>query len=807
LAKTTAGANAALSVSPSSLSGFNSVGGVSPSESQSVAVVATNMQGNLNVTLPAGFEASTTATGTYASTLTLTPTNGELRTMVYVRLSANANSGSITGNMTLTSGSTTATVSLSGNVIASGATQYTITANASPAAGGTVSGAGTYYEGLTCTLTATANTGYAFQAWSDGNTENPRSFIVTGNATYTAVFAEIPVYEITVSEVSNGSISADKTSAMVGETVTLTASPNNGYAFDSWHVFETENVSNTVTVTGDSFTMPEFDVTVTASFVANPQYVKVTSTPSDWSGEYLIVYEGGSVAFNGGLTTLDVSGNTISVAINDNAIACNATTQAAQFTIAKSGSSYTIKSASGYYIGRTSNNNGLHTSQTTAYTNTISYNNGNVDIVGSGGAYLRYNSASGEQRFRYYKSSTYTSQKAIQLYKKVNPETVTYTITFNANGGSGSMEPQVVNELEPTTLMANAFNRENYDFVGWNTAADGSGEHYADQASVALSDNLTLYAQWSEPVTVNYQLITSADELQAGRHYLIVNVDNSKALGTTQNNNNRSAEEVTIADNAITSIGNTVCQLTLGGTTGAWTFFDANWGDNGGYLYAASSSKNYLRTQEENDANGQWSIEINSEGVATITAQGTNSHNLMRYNSTNNLFSCYASGQQDVYLFAEIETVELTQGSNWWTPTTTMTLEQLEEALGSNAVLINSQDDGFARYENNAWSGTLSTIEPGQMYKIETTAPISFNLSGAPVTGVSLTIISGYNWFGYAGAQAADIATAIDILGVSPTDGDIITDKNGNTATYNGSGWSGTLTTLQPGHGYVYRRQ
>lgn len=794
-----------ISVSPTSLSGFSSVGGVSPSESQSVAIVGNNLQANLIVTAPTGFEVCTTPNGTYASALTLTPTNGELRTMVYVRLSANANPGSITGNMTLTSGGTTATVSLSGNVIASGATQYSITANASPTAGGTVSGAGTYYEGLTCTLTATANTGYAFQAWSDGNTENPRSFTVTGNATYTAVFAEIPVYEITVSEVSNGSISADKTSAMVGETVTLTANPSNGYAFESWHVFETENVGNTVTVTDNSFTMPEFDVTVSASFIANPQYVKVTSAPSDWSGEYLIVYEGGSVAFNGGLTTLDVSGNTISVTINDNAIACNATTQAAQFTIAKSGSSYTIKSASGYYIGRTNNNNGLNTSQTTAYTNTISYNSGNVDVKSSGGAYLRYNSASSDQRFRYYRSSTYTSQKAIQLYKKVNPETVTYTITFNANGGSGSMEPQVVNELEPTTLMANAFTRENYDFVGWNTAADGSGEHYADQASVALSDNLTLYAQWSEPVTVNYQLVTTTDELQAGRHYLIVNVANSKALGTTQNTNNRSAEEVTIADNAITSIGNTVCQLTLGGTTDAWTFFDANWGDNGGYLYAASSTKNYLRTQEENNANGQWSIEIASDGVATITAQGTNTHNLMRYNSTNNLFSCYASGQQDVYLFAEIETVELTQGSNWWTPTTTMTLEQLEEALGSNAVLINSQDGGFARYENNAWSGTLTEIVPGQMYKIETRAACPLTLTGTAVGNVGITILPGHNWIGYTGTQAADIATALGNF--TPVSGDTITDQDGKVSTYDGTTWTEGVVTLQPGHGYVYYRQ
>ena len=145
-------------------------------------------------------------------------------------------------------------------------------------------------------------------------------------------------------------------------------------------------------------------------------------------------------------------------------------------------------------------------------------------------------------------------------------------------------------------------------------------------------------------------------------------------------------------------------------------------------------------------------------------------------------------------------------GCNWWTPTKAMTLEQLEAALGSNAVLINSQNAGFARYENNAWSGTLTEIVPGQMYKIETTAPVSFIMSGAPATGVSLTILTGYNWFGYTGTQAADIATALGSLGVTPANGDTITDKDGHTAIYN-NGWSGELTTLQPGHGYVYRRQ
>ena len=143
-------------------------------------------------------------------------------------------------------------------------------------------------------------------------------------------------------------------------------------------------------------------------------------------------------------------------------------------------------------------------------------------------------------------------------------------------------------------------------------------------------------------------------------------------------------------------------------------------------------------------------------------------------------------------------------GCNWWTPTKAMTLEQLKEALGGNAVLINSQDAGFARYEGGQWSGTLTEIVPGQMYKIETTTPVSLTMSGTPATNVSMTIISGYNWFGYTGTQAADIATALGSF--TPVNGDTITDKDGHTATYN-NGWSGNLTTLQPGHGYVYESQ
>ena len=75
-----------------------------------------------------------------------------------------------------------------------------------------------------------------------------------------------------------------------------------------------------------------------------------------------------------------------------------------------------------------------------------------------------------------------------------------YSITFNANGGIGSME--TIDSICPSgseTLPANTFNRYAYAFAGWNTAANGSGMSYADGATInSISSNITLYAQWEE---------------------------------------------------------------------------------------------------------------------------------------------------------------------------------------------------------------------------------------------------------------------------------------------------------------------
>lgn len=70
-------------------------------------------------------------------------------------------------------------------------------------------------------------------------------------------------------------------------------------------------------------------------------------------------------------------------------------------------------------------------------------------------------------------------------------------ITFDANGGEGTMVKQTVTPNKATALTANTFTRADYDFAGWNTEADGTGKDYADGDAITTSENVTLYAQWT----------------------------------------------------------------------------------------------------------------------------------------------------------------------------------------------------------------------------------------------------------------------------------------------------------------------
>lgn len=149
-----------------------------------------------------------------------------------------------------------------------------------------------------------------------------------------------------------------------------------------------------------------------------------------------------------------------------------------------------------------------------------------------------------------------------------------------------------------------------------------------------------------------YTKVTSSSGLEAGANYLIVaHHDDLGVLAMGyQKSNNRNAvvvsengESITVTPGTDPESETDVFQFTLGGSNGAWTLYDAA---KEGYLYAASSNSNHLKTQTTLDANGEWNITFNGDGTAEVVAQGENTRNNMRFNpnASNNapLFSCYA---------------------------------------------------------------------------------------------------------------------------------------------------------------------
>ena len=173
---------------------------------------------------------------------------------------------------------------------------------------------------------------------------------------------------------------------------------------------------------------------------------------------------------------------------------------------------------------------------------------------------------------------------------------------------------------------------------------------------VTVSATVTEYVA---PVTAQYTLATS---ITSGKRYVIASgTEGTVKVMAEDRGNNRGAVEATIT-NGVLSVSDEY-EFVIESVTGGYSIYD----ESAGYLYAASSSSNYLKTEAELDENnnGIWAISFDAEtSAASIVAQGTNTRNVIRFNSSNNppIFACYESGKQSpVYLFEKVEEVPTSQ--------------------------------------------------------------------------------------------------------------------------------------------------
>ena len=143
--------------------------------------------------------------------------------------------------------------------------------------------------------------------------------------------------------------------------------------------------------------------------------------------------------------------------------------------------------------------------------------------------------------------------------------------------------------------------------------------------------------------------INEVGELLVGDKIVITNIGGTKVLGG-QNSNNRAAIDISLdGENYYTIIPDdaVILEVRDGIGIGTISLFDET---NNGYLYASSSRKNYLKTQNTLDSNGSWVLNKDTDGFY-FQARGTNSRNLLKYNSQSTLFSCYSSGQENINIY------------------------------------------------------------------------------------------------------------------------------------------------------------
>ncbi|MBQ5455444.1 MAG: Ig-like domain-containing protein, partial [Prevotella sp.] len=290
--------------------------------------------------------------------------------------------------------------------------------------------------------------------------------------------------------------------------------------------------------------------------------------------------------------------------------------------------------------------------------------NGDATIVFQGANtrnHMRFNTNNGNPMFSCYADNS--SVKTLpRIYRKITGDTpvladaeLAYGVEeFTATIGEDNEFPVLSNPNElPVTYTSSDENVATIDEDGNITlvaagettitaTSDETSEFEAGEASYLL----VVEGEVTPIEYGKYQLVTDASTLAAGDEILIayVNVGEeatvAQAIGSEQAANNRPAVDVTYNDDETLTPDATAQIITLEGDAEGWNFNVGN-----GYLYAASTTKNWLRTETEADENAKATITIDEIGDATIVFQGENTHNTLRFNPNNGspIFSCYGS--------------------------------------------------------------------------------------------------------------------------------------------------------------------
>ena len=248
-----------------------------------------------------------------------------------------------------------------------------------------------------------------------------------------------------------------------------------------------------------------------------------------------------------------------------------------------------------------------------------------------------------------------------------DPENVTITANYGGETILQNGENAQVTEGTEVTLALTVAEGYDLESVTVNGTADGQAVNLAP----GTTETVFTFTMPAFGVTVNatavehVEVVTSdyvlASSITSGKSYVIVgeNKGNYYVMGD-QAANNRPAVAATMA-NGVLKVSDAyefVIETANIGEASGYSIFDP---DAKGYLYAAASDKNYLKTQTDMNDNGIWAITIDpTDASFSVVAQGANTRNVMHFNPNNGnpIFSCYASTSSvtgPVYFYEKVE--------------------------------------------------------------------------------------------------------------------------------------------------------
>lgn len=151
---------------------------------------------------------------------------------------------------------------------------------------------------------------------------------------------------------------------------------------------------------------------------------------------------------------------------------------------------------------------------------------------------------------------------------------------------------------------------------------------------LAVSTTVTVMQDVNPALKKGWFLVTDVNDLKAGDKIIIAATGLDYAISIETNTNNRKSKPITKVGSALENVSTDIQQYTLEVDQNNLYSFKGTLGtDADKYIYAASSSSNYMKVYSTLDDNGKFAVAIASDGAATIIAQGTNTRNHMQYNN------------------------------------------------------------------------------------------------------------------------------------------------------------------------------